>query len=324
MRIAVVGCPDRHGNGEVGFGADLEPLCRGSAVSSMPMGVGVWRTDGSLGPQSQPGELGKLSYLSQPQPFRVWPQPELRPDWKPEAPKPGRIRGGRRIVDVVVSLPVKPALATFKAPRLDLGWSTGVQSPARSVRVKTAHQANPQGTDMNGSCVFALHQALGPPSPDKTPPRHLKGTANDAGPLRLQCRSAPNIDQKQLARDRHTTVLFNPGLTSHLLPLNPINPPKHPHPPDHNPPRNPHRPPHPLPLLPSPAPRSSSSPAPPHHRCASQLSKPETSPVTVTAFRRAPRRASSALCTSRPPATPSSAKRTRARCAPTRRWWRDV
>lgn len=86
--------------------------------------------------------------------------------------------------------------------------------------------------------------------PDKTPPRHLKGTANDAGPLRLQCRSAPNIDQKQLARDRHTTVLFNPGLTSHLLPLNPINPPKHPHPPDHNPPRNPHRPPHPLPLLP--------------------------------------------------------------------------
>lgn len=151
---------------------------------------------------------------------------------------------------MVVSLPVKPALATFKAPKLDLGWSTGVQSPARSVRVKTAHQANPQGTDMNGSCVFVLHQALGPPSPDKNPPRHLKGTANDAGPLRLQCRSAPNIDQKQLPRDRHTTVLFNPGLTSHLLPLNPINPPKHPHPPDHNPLRNPHRPPHPLPLLP--------------------------------------------------------------------------
>lgn len=150
---------------------------------------------------------------------------------------------------MVVSLPVKPALATIKAPKLDLGWSTGVQSPARSVRVKTAHQANPQGRDMNGSCVRAP-SGSGASFPRQNPSPSPQGNPNDAGPLRLQCRSAPNIDQKQLARDRHTTVLFNPGLTSHLLPLNPINPPKYPHPPDHNPPRNPHRPPHPLPLLP--------------------------------------------------------------------------
>lgn len=44
VRIAVAGCPDRHDNGKVGFGAHLEALCRGQCgiVEAGGMVEDVW------------------------------------------------------------------------------------------------------------------------------------------------------------------------------------------------------------------------------------------------------------------------------------------